>query len=126
MHHRIGGDRAVTAGPVELTWSDRRCTTIDAAADWKLVISSGPWRDPFSTASATERLALEREIGLWKPEIPKPDEPLAQLVGRSVTSAQCVVNEVGELTGVDVSFGPITLAAHVSGGEIAIDVSRTK
>lgn len=126
MYHRFHGEAFRTAGPLELAWSEHGHTTIDAAADWTLTISSQAWCDPFAAASDTEREALAREVGRWEPEAPAAGDPLAQIIGSDVTAAEPIFNEVGELSGLQIWFGPVELVARVVGGEIALEASRSR
>lgn len=106
---------------VELGWSDGTFTTLDATADWTLDLTSQPWTDPYAGAGAVERQELADEVGLWEPTTATGD--LNSLVGRSVTSVDPILNEAGELSGLELGFGDVTLLAVVEAGNLVVHVS---
>ncbi|MFC4784023.1 hypothetical protein ACT8ZV_06085 [Nocardioides sp. MAHUQ-72] len=122
IQHRFADSIPSESGPIELGWSDGTFTTLDANADWTLDLTSKPWTDPYAGAGADERQELADEVGLWEPTTATGD--LNILVGRSVTSVGPILNEAGELSGLELAFGDWLLLAAVEAGNLAVHVSR--
>lgn len=121
LQHRFADHSAGKLGPLELGWANGEFTTLDANADWTLDVSFRPWIDPFKRASDKDRQRLSFELGLWE-AVDLPEE-LHALIGRTVTDVRPIMNEVGELSGLEIEFGGgLHLHAKTYEGDLVINV----
>ena len=119
--HRIEGHEASDFGPLEFGWSGGEFTTLDVKGDWTLELSLQPWSDPFATATAEYRAALAKEVGLWEP-MPLSEE-FHKVMGSIVTAVDPLLNEMGELTGLKITFGDVVVLAKSYEGNLLVSVS---
>lgn len=122
FHHRIEGQSASETGPIEFTWDDGTHLTLDANTDWTLDFSGQQWSDPYAHASASQRLEIAKEVGVWEQGSIPAD--LNRLIGQVVIEAVQEFNEVGEVTGMTVVFNDQCVSVRVVGGELAVEVGR--
>lgn len=120
FQHRIGDHPSGEFGPLELGWSDGRFTTLDVNADWTLDVAARAWVDPFASISAAERLRVAEDVGVWVLS-PHSDE-LDQVIGCTVTAVEPILNEIGELAGVEIIFGDLDLVATSESGNLTVSV----
>jgi len=97
-------------------------TTFDAQGDWTLGISSEPWIDPSAGVPDAARSAFESEVGTWIAD----SNALSQLVGLEASVAIPLLDEVGQLVGLDVDFGSRKLLLKVFGGEMRAEVMQSE
>jgi hypothetical protein len=121
FHHRFRGDVDETSGPVQLTWFSGVVTTFDAKGDWTLGISSEPWVDPSLGVPASARSAFESEVGSWIADW----DAVSAVVGLEASSAMPVLDEVGQLVGLEVDFGSRKLLLRVFDGEIRAELLQS-
>jgi hypothetical protein len=120
VQHRLRGQPHGEPGALELDWGGGEYTTLDVNADWTLDVAFRSWTDPFADASVEERQRLSGDVGLW--DTAEPGDDLLALVGRTVTAVQPLLNEVGELTGLEISFAETRVVARVESGGLEVRV----
>lgn len=118
--HHLAGLAPSEPGPIEFSWDDGTHLTLDANTDWTLDLSQQRWADPYAGVEERERQELAQAVGLWE-EAAIPAE-LNRLVGQVVSFAEPQFNEVGEVTGLQLTFKDVTVVARVLTGELAIEV----
>jgi len=118
--YRLGDEPDGKLAALELGWTNGQITTLDANADWTLGVAFRGWEDPLAGASAEERFELAREVGLWE-SVPTPDD-LKSLIGLTVTVIDPILNEVGELVGLEFVFGGVVLIVTLWAGELSVRV----
>ncbi len=107
-------------GPVEFAWDDGSFLTIDVNTDWTLDFSLTPWADPFAKADVDQRRELSALGWLWFECEVGGDLP--QIEGQRLISSELNRNIVGEVQGIRLEFDGATVAAHVRGGDLDVDV----
>jgi hypothetical protein len=66
----------------------------------------------------SELAEFERELGSWR----RDDQGLAAVVGQVVTNSSPLMNEVGELVGIQVEFGNLQILLRVFCGDIRVEI----
>lgn len=110
-------------GAVEIGWADGGFTTLDVNSDWTLRLDERPWADPLANVAPLEREAVVFEIGSW--ELAPASADLCQIVGRTLTRWRPCFDEMGDMTGMDLTFGDLTLGARMWAGEMTARVTRS-
>jgi hypothetical protein len=98
-------------GAIQLAWEDSSHTVVDVNADWTLAIVDGPWTDPLGDVDRAD-------FGIWTLATVGACDPLAQVAGGTVVSTSMWLNEVGELTGIDITFDKGVLRLLIWDGDL--------
>ncbi|MCR6705323.1 MAG: hypothetical protein NVV66_11715 [Cellulomonas sp.] len=121
VSHRMPGENARDVVALEFAWDDSTVLTIDVNADWTLCLSRTRWVEPFPGATAAER-ELFPDLGIWEVD----DAPVgpASIVGRTVTAAEPMFNEVGEFSGITILLEGVSVRAFSFGGDLQVELGR--
>ena len=119
-----GETRRFKGGPVELAWSDGSHMSMDAPKNL-FQVEPGPWRNYFEGASEEALRVSAVEVGLWVQEDLSHQEPVRQVIGRTLLRIKGVkFTVVDELMSVVFDFGDLTLWTVIRDEEIILHVEH--
>jgi hypothetical protein len=111
------GEDVSPEGAVQISWSDHSGTVFDVDSEWVLSVERGPWLNPLAGADPTI-------FGEWGLLAVSRDDPISDVIGDAVDSVVPSLDEMGELSAVELRFSKSVVGLTSWAGELRCTVER--
>lgn len=114
-------------GPLEMTLNDGPTILMTVGPDGDtLLVSEGPWLDPFAGPLSPENRSYIRQVGKWTCFDVTTMEPYASLVGQRISSVETGFDRTGKLRAATVRTGSAAVVIYVEADELVVMFARSE
>lgn len=109
------GEDVSPEGAVQISWSDHSSTVFDVDSGWALSVERGPWSNPLGGADPSV-------FGGWALVAVSRDDPIRVAIGDVVGEVVHRVDEMGQLSAVDMHFSKSVVVMTSREGDLRCTV----